>query len=1153
MTDQSSDSPPSGSQLSFFNAERTESVMPAAAEIPRSRRSRRRAPDPAWPPSERFPYNDSLSGQTVGDIVLRELRGSYQPLIITGYTSLSMVVDLLAHYHGNPRRPQVRLLLGHEPYATRRTTYRLPSQHTLSRELEEYWLEQGISMHQSAAVLAAIDLIEAGAVEARISGHPAHPVHAKIYRADHAITLGSSNLSVNGMRTQLEANERHDFMEGERFKQACNLAEQIWSHGSDYREQFIALLKKLLRAVDWEEALARACAEILDGLWARRYTLADPLDRGPKLWPAQAQGVAQAMWLVDQVGSVLVADATGSGKTRMGAEIMRAMVNRLWAHGRIRNHVPVVVAPPRVLNDWERDTTAINLAIERYPHTLLSRSSTEQHKTRQEVLQRAQVLAIDEAHNFLNTNSNRSRTLLRAAPEHTLLLTATPINRELTDLLTIINLLGPDNFDNHIIDLVLQAAQVRPSRGGNDNRLPISADEIALLQHALRQFTLRRTKHHFNALIDQEPAAYTNRLGHACRYPQTVARYYDTGETTQDERLIVAIRRALDQLNGMAFVHKTLRLPDTSRWRNHPAAEHAWITSMLSGAKALASYHILAALRSSRLAALEHLIGTNAAWSALGLGDTAPLKQTSQTGNLHERVIQIGGVLPANELQITDLPAILRDPAAHGLACRRDAEIYETISKIIVHISDQREATKTKLIATLLERNSLLLAFDARPITLHIIARRLTECGITVRIATAEREQDCERVIREFRLGSTEKGIVALCTDAMSEGINLQAASAIIHLDLPTVVRRLEQRDGRLSRMDSDHPVVESWLPRDSEAFAPRSGEEVIYRRYRMVQTLIGGNVTLPDDPIDPGESDTGDEPDNPAVTAVISPETVVDARDTRERQLDALPDAFSPIRSLVSGDRAIIPPSIYGHYRHVQARVISSVSAVRADQPWVFLCLAGSEYGAPRFVFMSAEGVPPLISVEDVCNRLRELLGPQTARRTFDKVAADQLSAYLHRLNAAEEQLLPRKKQRALDEMRTILSTYRPRSQRRRRGQDSAATVSHDPIRVEIVDALLDLLNGPRVRYSSDGRRIMPNLGVLADRWLLLIRPAWPIVARTSRRKILLLRDLREHLIAYPPEVSDLEALVVEDGLWTQPLDERVVAAIVGVVDTDR
>jgi hypothetical protein len=210
-------------------------------------------------------------------------------------------------------------------------------------------------VYQSAAILAALTFLSTDAVIVRISADPRHPVHAKIYRADYAITIGSSNLSENGMRMQLEANRRHEVLgEPDAFHEASRLAEQIWAQGRDYKAQLVALLQTLLSAVTWEEALARACAEILDGRWARRYTLADPLDGGPTLWPAQRQGVAQAMWLVDQVGSVLVADATGSGKTRMGAEILRAMVNRLWAGGRVRNHIPVIIAPPRVLEKSTR-------------------------------------------------------------------------------------------------------------------------------------------------------------------------------------------------------------------------------------------------------------------------------------------------------------------------------------------------------------------------------------------------------------------------------------------------------------------------------------------------------------------------------------------------------------------------------------------------------------------------------------------------------------------------------------------------------------------------------------------------------------------------------------------------------------------------------
>jgi hypothetical protein len=156
-------------------------------------------------------------------------------LIITGYTSLPLVIDLLAHYRGRSRETHVRLLLGHEPRPLGRSTYRVPGPQTFSRELENYWLGQGISVYPSVAVLAAIDFLQTDSIEVRISGNPSHPVHAKIYQADHAITLGSSTLSNNGMYSQLEANERHEVFDGERFAQACALAEQIWATGRDYR------------------------------------------------------------------------------------------------------------------------------------------------------------------------------------------------------------------------------------------------------------------------------------------------------------------------------------------------------------------------------------------------------------------------------------------------------------------------------------------------------------------------------------------------------------------------------------------------------------------------------------------------------------------------------------------------------------------------------------------------------------------------------------------------------------------------------------------------------------------------------------------------------------------------------------------------------
>ena len=50
-----------------------------------------------------------------------------------------------------------------------------------------------------------------------------------------------------------------------------------------------------------------------------------------------------------------------------------------------------------------------------------------------------------------------------------------------------------------------------------------------------------------------------------------------------------------------------------------------------------------------------------------------------------------------------------------------------------------------------------------------------------------------------------------VATDLLSEGVNLQDASVVVHLDLPWSPMRLEQRIGRVRRLESEHHAVTSW------------------------------------------------------------------------------------------------------------------------------------------------------------------------------------------------------------------------------------------------------------------------------------------------------------------------------------------------------
>lgn len=72
---------------------------------------------------------------------------------------------------------------------------------------------------------------------------------------------------------------------------------------------------------------------------------------------------------------------------------------------------------------------------------------------------------------------------------------------------------------------------------------------------------------------------------------------------------------------------------------------------------------------------------------------------------------------------------------------------------------------------------------------------------------------------------------VVFCSDAASEGLNLQAARVIINIDVPWNPARLEQRIGRIDRLGQTEPVVDIynlWYPDSVEA---RMYERLLSRR----------------------------------------------------------------------------------------------------------------------------------------------------------------------------------------------------------------------------------------------------------------------------------------------------------------------------------
>lgn len=76
-----------------------------------------------------------------------------------------------------------------------------------------------------------------------------------------------------------------------------------------------------------------------------------------------------------------------------------------------------------------------------------------------------------------------------------------------------------------------------------------------------------------------------------------------------------------------------------------------------------------------------------------------------------------------------------------------------------------------------------------------------------------------------------------LTTDLLSEGVNLQDADTVIHLDMPWTAARMEQRVGRLARLGSCHEEVHVHVVRPpASAAAVLNAEPIVERKHTIAR-----------------------------------------------------------------------------------------------------------------------------------------------------------------------------------------------------------------------------------------------------------------------------------------------------------------------------
>ena len=517
-----------------------------------------------------------------------------------------------------------------------------------------------------------------------------------------------------------------------------------------------------------------------------------PAGEGLMLTALQEEGASRAASILGQYSGVIIADGVGMGKTFIAL--------RLIEHARSSGQVVIIVVPATLRTKWLRALGRDKDDVIVLSHTRLPRHGVAD-ALRHRLRGSRPFLVVDEAHHFRNSQTARYRALSEfTAAADVVLLTATPINNRLADLYWLLRLFLGDGD--------LRRGGVPSLRGA---LLDENAPTGAAARRVVAQVVIRRTRADL-------PNTVASR-GH--RFPRRAlptAINYDLAECYPE--LLTQLPIILERLPLAPF-----RLAEYTPIKKRQPID------------TLVRIGLIKRLESSTWAfqrtveRLRRFVQLSADAAAGG-------------GFLHARDIARGDPL---QLALTGLLA--RPLPAHTDRdhLREDLALDALLLGQLHSAAQSARDPKAEQLETLLGRIGAepRVVFTQYAETAELLFSRLQRSRVallhgsraTLTSGPISRRNLLER-FAPFAMGVApppqhERIDILICTDVLSEGLDLQDALHCISYDLPWNPVRLMQRIGRIDRMGSPHEEVYSWY------FSPTDTVEDLLHLLRRLRRKI--------------------------------------------------------------------------------------------------------------------------------------------------------------------------------------------------------------------------------------------------------------------------------------------------------------------------
>ncbi|MCD7898212.1 MAG: SWF/SNF helicase family protein [Planctomycetaceae bacterium] len=193
--------------------------------------------------------------------------------------------------------------------------------------------------------------------------------------------------------------------------------------------------------------------------------------------------------------------------------------------------------------------------------------------------------------------------------------------------------------------------------------------------------------------------------------------------------------------------------------------------------------------------------------------------------------------------------ADVSDSPAESPATRKRLFAFAKEAEALSGKNDPKLQSLITMTGTLLKDGFHPIVFCRFIPTAKYVAEYLRKAypGVGIAAVTGETVPEERKVQVDALLG--EKQRILVCTDCLSEGINLQEGfDAVVHYDLSWNPTRHEQRDGRVDRYGQRSPEIRIATLYGSDNPIDGMVLEVLLRKHKAIRSSLGVSIPVPTD-----------------------------------------------------------------------------------------------------------------------------------------------------------------------------------------------------------------------------------------------------------------------------------------------------------------